>query len=174
MNWKDKIKKLIVIKKELIKLDTEGLWDFYEPEDAGSEKELGAVEEYLKYELDKEYKDFLRCANGWKSIFQSIDLFGTNELIASKEIYDTDMLMTTLSPEGAFQAAGLSENELLPIAANKDTTDLFVITKKYSNNPGMVIWFAGYEIERYDSFQKFFSAINKYNELQLVNLKQSL
>lgn len=47
----------------------------------------------------------------------------------------------------AVEAIGFSKDDLLPIAATKNNMDMFLLAKPFSKNPGLVIWFAAYEIE---------------------------
>lgn len=45
--------------------------------------QIKSVEDKLGYTLDTSYRNFLRFANGWKAFYQTVDLFGTNELLDS-------------------------------------------------------------------------------------------
>lgn len=45
------------------------------------------------------------------------------------------------------------------------------MTKEDTKNPGVVIWFAGEEIDRFTSFKEYFLAMMDYNRLDLKDLK---
>ena len=82
-DWKDKIVVMVYVKEELRRLDKLGIWSHHLPEVAAIEEQLVEAEAYLGHSIDKGYKNFLMNANGWKSFYQTVDLFGTNDLINS-------------------------------------------------------------------------------------------
>jgi hypothetical protein len=47
---------------------------------------------------------------------------------------------------------------------------LFVISRPQSHNPGVVIWFAGDEIDRFPNFEEFFLAMAGFNRAELEDL----
>lgn len=73
--------------------------------------------------------------------------------------------------DSVLESSGFLRDQLLPIAATSTDKDLFVITKPASPNPGIVIWFAGDEIDRFESFTEFFLAMIDYNREELKYFK---
>ncbi len=92
-SWKDKIAVMFLVQNEIQRLDKSGIWKYYYPELAATEEQLAAVEAHLGHKLDKDYRDFLLCANGWKGFIQTINLFGTGDLMGSSLM---DYAMTML------------------------------------------------------------------------------
>jgi hypothetical protein len=58
-----------------------------------------------------------------------------------------------------------------PLAATAVDLDLFVMTRRSNPSPGMVIWFAGSEIERFPSFREYFLAMVDYNQRVVQRLE---
>lgn len=75
--------------------------------------------------------------------------------------------------DDVINSSGFKREELLSIAVSDSDKDMFVISNLKSNNPGIVIWFAGEEIERYISFDEFFLAMIDYNREVLSDLKNN-
>jgi hypothetical protein len=70
------------------------------------------------------------------------------------------------------RATGFLRDELLPIAATQFDKDLFELSNPKSHSPGLVIWFAGEEIDQYSSFNHYFLAMIDYNRAEIENLKK--
>ena len=89
-----------------------------------------------------------------------VSFLGTKELLSS-EI--TDMAKEILEIECSFdEQLEFRKEELLPIAVDEYGSDLFVLTPPVNDKNGMVIWFAGGEIERFPSFEVFRDTILQY------------
>lgn len=168
-NWIDIIATMILVKQDMEKNDREELWEYYLPEVAATEECLAEVEKKLGFLLDIQYKEFLKHANGWKAFYQSVDLFGTDELLTSSNM-DYAMSILEAIEDSVLKSSGVARDQILPIAATKVDKDLFVITKPTSSNSGIVIWFAGDEIDRFDSFTEFFLSMIDYNREELKYL----
>ena len=169
--WKDKIAVMILVKQELQRLDSSGIWSHYLPEIAATEEQLMAAEVHLGHSIDKEYKDFLMCANGWKSFFQTVDLFGSEDLAGSSLMDYALEILAILDEQDVIESSGFSRSELLPIATTGEDKDLFVMSRATSHQPGIVIWFAGEEIERFSHFEEFFLAMIDYNRYLIADLE---
>jgi hypothetical protein len=171
--WKDQIAVMYLVREELRRVDKNGLWEYHYPELRASEEQLVAAEAYLGHSIDKQYRDFLMCANGWKCFSQSVSLFGTGDLMGSSLM---DCAMETLEiMDDAFpfeRDTGFSREEFLPIAATFEDKDIHVITRPTSRQPGVVIWFAGEEIERYPNFEEYFLAMADYNRSDIDYFKK--
>ncbi|MEK4425935.1 SMI1/KNR4 family protein [Solibacillus sp. FSL K6-1523] len=168
--WIEIIATMILVKQEIQKYDKEELWDYYLPEGAASEDDIIRTESLLGFFIDSNYKEFLKHADGWKGFYQSVDLFGTNELYNSSEMNYANTILDAIE-ESVLESSGLMRDQLLPIAATSIDRDLFVITKSTSSNQGIVIWFAGDEIDRFESFTEFFLAMVDYNREELKYFK---
>ncbi len=79
-NWKGHISTMVAMKQKLMKQDVEQIWPHHFPEVGANEAEICLVEKKIGYKLDQKYRDFLRYANGWKGFYQTVDLFGTEQL----------------------------------------------------------------------------------------------
>lgn len=170
--WKDKIAVMFLVQEEIQRLDKIGLWQYYYPELAATEEQLTAVEARLGHSIDKGYRDFLICANGWKCFSQTINLFGTGDLMGSSLMDYALEMLCVLDDENVLASSGFTKAELLPIAATFEDRDLHVITRPTSNEPGIVIWFSGQEVERYLNFEEYFLTMADYNRLEIDRLKK--
>jgi len=172
--WIDKIAVMILVKQELARVDYLGTWPHHLPEIAATEEQLAAVESHLGYELNASYKDFLRCTNGWKGFYQTVNLFGTGDLMGSNLMNYARKMLYVLDDCGALKSLGFSKEELLPIAATIEDTDLFLMAHPASHQPGIVIWFAGEEIDRYPSFEEYFLAMADYSRLEIETINKEI
>lgn len=173
MDWKEEIVKLVFVKQLLAEVDVEHIWPHHLPEVAASEDDIKAVEKHLGYSLDRKYADFLRHANGWKGFYQSVDLFGTSDLIdGSRMSHAKEMLYAT--DDSAIQMSGFQRSDLLPIGATMVDLDIFFLTMLNSSKPGQVIWFAGSEIDRFPDFDEFYLTMVDYNRAEIDDLKKRL
>jgi len=170
-SWKDNIVTMIYVKQELMKQDVNGIWPHYFPEVAANDEDIRQAETSLGFEIDQCYSEFLKTANGWKGFFQTVDLFGTNEL-SNPTIMQYVFSLLNAVEECVVESTGFSREELLPFAATRFDKDLFVITGQSSHKPGTVIWLAGEEIDRYSSFEEFFLAMIDYNRLLIQNMQR--
>ena len=169
-NWKDKIATMILVKQELMKQDVEQIWPHHFPEIGVNEEYLCAVEQELGYKLDLIYRDFLQHANGWKGFYQTVELFGIEQLRKSTIMDYAQMLLKAIDDD-ALRESGVLRCELLPIAVSEFDKDLFVLCLPNSSRPGEIIWFAGEEIDRYENFDEYFLAMIDYNREEILALK---
>lgn len=172
--WKDKIAVMVLVKQEIWRLDKAGLWPYHLPEVAATEEQLMTAEAHLGHGIDKGYRDFLKCANGWKGFSQTVNLFGTGDLVGSSLMNYALEMIEVMDEAYPIEDTGFSKEELLPIAATFEDRELHVITRATSHQPGVVIWFSGQEIERYQSFEEYFLAMTDYNRLEIDRLRNSM
>lgn len=170
--WKQRIVEMAYIKSEIYRLDRKGKWEYHFPAVAATVAEVLAAEQILGESLPPHYRTFLLHANGWRSFWQSADLFGTHQLLGGPERESAAALLGYLDDEGVLADLGLRVGELLPVAAKRDDLDLFVIGRQSSPIPGVVIWFAGDEIDRYPDFDEYFLAMMAYNHRRLQIMQQ--
>lgn len=172
-SWKDKIAVHYLVQNEIQKHDNSAIWQYFYPELAATEEQITEVERHLGYSLDQEYRNFLLCSNGWKCFTQSINLFGTSDLMCS-DLMETALDMIAIMDDAfpIFDHTGFTKEELLPIAISTDDKDMHVITKPTAREPGIVIWLAGQEIERYPNFEEYFLAMTDYNRKEIETIKR--
>ena len=153
-------KQMLYVRNEMCKLDVKQIYHYYAPNNGCSLKEISKVEDCLGIKFDNQYKEFLQYVNGWKECYRLVSFLGTKELLSS-EI--TDMAKEILEIECSFdEQLEFRKEELLPIAVDEYGSDLFVLTPPVNDKNGMVIWFAGGEIERFPSFEVFRDTILQY------------
>lgn len=165
-DWRKEIATAWLVKQSMMKLDTEKIYEYHLPEVAASQAQVAEVESHLGFHLDPHYRAFLLHSNGWRRFLQSTDLFGTEELLRGPKNACGQFLLSMLD-DGLLIKSSLKRNQLLPIAASDRDRDLCVITHPNSTNPGMVIWFGGEEIERFQNFDDYFLAMVDYNRLEV-------
>jgi hypothetical protein len=169
LDWKKEIAIAYLVKQEVMKVDVEGLWQHHLPETAATEQEIEDLEKSMGEDLDISYREFLKFANGWQGFFQSIDLFGLSELKGNAMSQRADQLLLALGDTK--DLFGTERQDLLPIAASRDSIDLVVIEKKKSTAIGKVHWLAGDLIDSFSSFEEFFLAMVDYNREEISALK---
>jgi hypothetical protein len=169
-DWKKEIAAIVYIKQVLHDEDKFNLWPWHLPEIAATGEQLEEIEKHLGHDLDLRYRLFLQHANGWQGFYQDVDLFGTNDLLGGEKMARALMFLDTI--DDVLRESNLSKDGLLPIAVSNTDIDFFVITRPNSIFPGMVIWFAGGEIERFSRFDEYFLAMADYNR-QMIALALS-
>lgn len=168
-DWNDRIGVMALVKQRLAEVDTERLWEYHPPRAAASEERLQEVEAHLGEALDPSHRAFLRHADGWPAFYQTVDLFGSEDLLGGERFQHAEEMLGYLEEEQSAARGGRSA--LLPIAASPVDLDLFVMTRRSSSGPGTVIWLAGSEIDRYPSFDQYFLAMIDYNRNEIQNLQ---
>ncbi|MCW1929660.1 SMI1/KNR4 family protein [Bhargavaea beijingensis] len=168
-SWKDKIATMCLVKQELMKRDKTQLWPHHLPEVGAEEDQLKEAETALGYSLDPLYRDFLLHVDGWKGFYQTVDLFGSEQLRGSDIMGYAVTLLNSIESE-IINYSGFKKEQLLPIATSMADQDLFVITLPDSPSPGMVIWYAGEEIDRFENFEEYFLAMIDYNREEVFEL----
>jgi len=169
-SWKQVIVDLVGIKQKLAEVDTEGLWEQRLPAVAATEAELAAVEAHIGESLDPSHRDFLLHADGWAAVYQTVDLFGSADLRGGPRfVHATEML--GYIDDDVLEAGDLRRADLLPIAASPVDLELFVITRRSAAMPGVVVWLAGAEIDRFPNFEEYMLATLDYNRLEIQALQ---
>jgi len=172
-DWKKRIVELVFVKQKLAELDVEGLWQHRLPGIAATEAKLRGVETHLSEPLNPAYREFLLHADGWQAFYQSVDLFGSRDLMGSDRFRHA-MEMLSYVENDVLVAGELQRDELLPIAASSVDLDLFVMTKRSAAQSGLVVWLAGSEIDRFPNFGEYFLAMIDYNRLEIQHLRNRL
>jgi hypothetical protein len=168
-DWKNEIAVAWYVQNECSKLDTVKLWQYYLPRVAATEQELAQAEKTLEQSLDPRYRDFLGYANGWPGLLNDIDLFGTAELCGPM-MQRAQLILDSIDDE-VWTTSSVERSDLVPIGLSREQHDLFVMLKPGSTAEGLTIWLAGYEIQRFPTFDEFFLAMVDYNRLRYEELR---
>ena len=171
MDWPSEIVKGVIIQQRLAELDVDRLWHHHLPEVAASEDEIAATEQSLGYRLDAQYREFLRYANGWRSFIQDIDIMGTANLLGDGVMRRAREQLAAVEPDLFLNDVGIAMGDVLPIAASDLQTDMFLIGQPWSNEPGAVVWFAGYTIERFPNFNELYLSMLDYNRRRIAKFE---
>lgn len=163
-DWRKEIGIAHLVKQRVAQLDRDALWPFHLPEVAASEDQLIAADQIGVRRLDRQYRDFLKCANGWQGFYQSIDLFGTPDLLGGIRLQRANELLAALEPLEA--VCGTKRQDCQPIALSRDGIDVFVVANDGSADAGAVYWLAGQLVQRFTNFDEFFLAMVDYNRLE--------
>ena len=164
--WPERIAVMALVKQKLHDVDVKKRWEYRLPAIKATEEQLVAVEARLGEALDPSYRAFLAHAGGWPAFLQTIDLFGHADLLGGSRTERGAKLLLQLD-EDVLRASGFRREQLLPIAATLEDVDVFVMTRRSAPKPGMVIWFAREEIDRFPSFDEYFLAMIDYNRSEI-------
>lgn len=169
-SWIALIAQMGLIKQRLAEHDKKGLWEHHLPRVAATEARLQTLERHLDEPLAPDYRAFLRHADGWNAFYQTVNLFGVDDLLGSARFDQAAAMLGRLEDNAILRASSLHRHQVLPIAATSVDLDLFVITRTSASQPGSVIWFAGEEIDRFINFEEFFRAMMDYERAELQDL----
>lgn len=119
--------------------------------------------------VDREYADFLERADGWPAILQDIDLFGTPDFGSPAFIEAEELVRVTADEVAIERREGF--DRWIPIGASRTDIDLLVMPcVREPSRSAPVIWLAGAEIERYETFTDFFRAMIAANHAEADSL----
>jgi hypothetical protein len=167
-DWKRAIGTLILTKQAFANVDKQKLWPHRLPAVAATPESITRAETVLGHRIDPRYREFLHYADGWPNVFQGADLFGTADLVGGPRMDQANEILNLLDKEGVLTRSGVNRAQVLPVAYSVPDGDTFVIVK----GSGIVIWFAGGEIDRFASFDEFFLAMIDYHRLMIRNAQQ--
>ncbi|MCL1981959.1 MAG: SMI1/KNR4 family protein [Clostridiales bacterium] len=167
--WPNLIVAMTQVKQELMELDAGDASLYFLPEAAAEEVDLIMAEINLGCLIDQHHADFMRAANGWKGFYQSIDLFGTDDL-ACPQIMQNAFSRLNAVPSHVIEPTGFLREDLLPLAASGTSSDLCVITKQTASRPGKVIWITGEKARLFPNFEEYFRAMTDNYRLMLLEL----
>jgi|BarGraNGADG00212_1021973.scaffolds.fasta_scaffold87891_2 hypothetical protein len=170
LEWKRCIVEMVHVHQRIHELDTERVWEHHLPELAATQDELDQAEAHLGEPLDAHYRQFLDLAGGWRALYQMVDLFGPDDLLGGPRFQLARTRLLDLEDSVLVQS-GYGREQLLPIACSRDNLDLFVIVRPSAPEPGTVVWFNGYEIDRYPTFDDYFLAMVEYGRREVEFLK---
>jgi hypothetical protein len=159
-----------MLKQKMMETDTNHIWEYHLPEVAATENDLLEAEKHLGHSVDSRYKAFLICANGWRAFYHTVDLFGTSDLYTG-ERYEVGQFVFGCLEDEVLRNSKLERADLFPIAATQRDRDLFLMGRPQTSIAGQVFWFAGEEVDRFDTFDDYFLSMAEYNKRGLVFLK---
>ena len=140
------------------------LWKFHLPRIGASASMISEAESALGFSFPGEYREFLSYADGWPSFYQSVDLFGCTEFIGAESVEYASGMLDLLDWDSL--NLGVSRDEVFPIAATRSDVDVFVMGKVDSRAPGVVIWIAAEEVDRFSDYGQFYLAMVEYNRME--------
>lgn len=79
----------------------------------------------------------------------------------------TDRQLAAVEPELFLSDVGLAMSDVIPIAASDRQADMFLLGLPSSREPSVVVWYAGYTIERFPDFDEFYLAMLDYTRRQI-------
>ena len=161
------IKELINIRKELDILDKRNLWNYKTlPKKGITYNQINLFEDKMKKTFPIEYKHLLTLLNGWDFFWQDISLFSIDDYNDEKLMKYTWDILNVIDTENV--------EKLFPIGIDKNNIDLIVIVEAGYKDEGNVIWFAGYEIERYENLAKFFKGMGDLLKEDVIDFKNGI
>jgi hypothetical protein len=167
--WENYVLEINKILKELKNYDIHETYTYYPHNKGATEIDIKNIENSIGYKLDNDYKEFLKVANGWKFYSQFVSLFSTDDLISESllNVRSNELL------EGILEYIQYEKKDLLAISIDEMNIDLFVIVVS-GVDKGNVIWYAGYEVERYCSFEEYIIDVIRLLKLSLERDKLEL
>jgi hypothetical protein len=165
-DWRPEIVRMVQIKQGIAEADAERQSEYQLPRVAASADALEDVERTLGHQLEPEYREFLGYANGWPAFLLEMDLFGVEDLAGGPRMESARRLVEYLEPV-ALEDAGLLGAQLVPIAATLSDLDLFVMQVVDGRQVPPVVWFAGAEVDRFETFRDYVLAMIEYNAREL-------
>jgi hypothetical protein len=84
------------IRQAMMELDKKRIWPYHLPETVATDEQIFKAEQHLGHLIDPRYKAFLKCANGWLAFYQTVDLFGTQDLISGPRKENGEFILSFL------------------------------------------------------------------------------
>jgi len=162
VNWDELIEKMINKHSELKEYDKKQIFEFRLPNVAATDEEIEAIKNNIKCDFDPEYLNFLKKANGWDYFYNTVILFGTNELLESEWKDIADDYMDIIS-----DYVDCNLDDITPIAVAKHDKDVFVMLNKKDVGAeyNKIIWYAGDQVDVFEGFFDFFVKILDLREV---------
>jgi hypothetical protein len=171
-SWPVLIGILVQVKQTLAQVDG-GLWPYHYPEVKATEQILGDTERKLGLRLAPSYREFLLHSDGWKGFFQTVDLLGSEELIAGPHRAFFDASYGVLRDE-EWRAIGLERGRTLPFGISLQDKDAFVFDLTQEREwEFRIVWLAGGVVDEWTSFTDFFKSMIEYNRREVRQFSQA-
>lgn len=170
--WPQLIVKIVRLQQEYRRVEPLKIYEFEYPGVGANPAQLERLQQ-VRGRLPASYLEFLSKANGWRSVYQWVDLFSVEDLLDGP--YDEAVsILNTLGDAGAL--GSVLPAHLLPIAltraGHRDLgPDVFALTVS-GEDVGRVRWFAGELVEDFENFEEFFLAVVEFNRRGLLKAVQ--
>lgn len=167
-DWKTAIATLVQCKQRIADRDRLDALPWHLPAVAASDDRIADAERAAGFAFPSAYRRFLAHADGWRGFYVLVDLFGTADIV------DGGARDVLVRPEVASFVRTIGSDQVIAIGASEQETDVFLLVGPDSAAlPGGVIWWADEEIDRFDDFAAFFTAMIAYNERVAERLADS-
>ncbi|WOB06891.1 SMI1/KNR4 family protein [Piscinibacter gummiphilus] len=158
MSWPTRISQYQELAKELHELMFGAASPYLPPNAGATDDQLKQLETQIDAELDSDYKEFLRCANGWPSFTGSISLLGSELATQTKELAFANRNV------GAISGAALGPYKklrriLIPVGVSNATLDVICMVPNSGKVNPETICFNNTEPDVYPSFSAFFDMV---------------
>lgn len=171
-NWPVLIGTLVQIKQTLAQVDG-GLWPYHYPELKASQQIVAETERRLGLQLPASYREFLLHANGWKGLFQAVDLLGCEQLVAGPHREFFDATYGVLREE-EWKAIGLTRGFTLAFGITLQDKDAFVFDlTREREGEFRIVWVAGEMVDEWGSFTECFKSMIEYNRREVRQFTQA-
>lgn len=167
--WLVLVEEMEAVKRRAAANDRENLWHHESRRPPAEPQRIAEIAMVTRCPVDREYADFLAHADGWPAILQDIDLFGTTEFDSAAFVEADELVRVTEDEVMIGGRDGLVR--WVPIGASRTDIDVLVMPcVSESNRSAPVIWLAGAEVERYETFSSFFRAMIAENDAEAESL----
>ena len=171
-DWRPPIVEMVTAKQTLASWDPRELFPNHPPELAAAEESIRDAEQNLGVKFDEEHRGFLGFTVGWKCFYQSVTLFGSDDLV-SGPLRDAALEAFEYAPELLEDMAWAPES-LLPIAASSVQGDVFVMLIDNGMVGRQVLWLAeGELIDTFDTFGQYFVSMIDYTKRRITKIQQT-
>ncbi|WP_211473824.1 SMI1/KNR4 family protein [Collimonas humicola] len=159
-DWKSEIARIVYWKQIAADHDKKKALPWHLPRVGAKPENIASAEKIIGTSFSHQFKEFLGYADGWQGFHVLTDLFGTKEFIDGK----SNLVLKRPELAAFLDTNNLSDAEVISIGASDFDLDVFLHFSPSSKMlPGGVLWFANEEVDRYESFAEFFTAMVNYN-----------
>lgn len=159
-NWPQAIAAAVLIRQEMQDIDRDGLYRYDFPEVAAQPATLERLEAERGTRLDRQHRDFLLYADGWRCFYQHVSIL-SSQLRGGDLVAGAEKALDVLDQEGVLGRAGVDRRSLLPVAASAEQSDVFAVCLG-GVKAGQVLWLAGDLVDTFPDFQEYFLAMLDY------------
>jgi hypothetical protein len=166
IDWKVAIVRLVQILEKLHRIDP-AVYEYPLPYVRASDCQLAELEREIGEPLPHDYRAFLAHAGGWRKARLGMDLLTPGDLLRGEQYAKGREALSWLEESGVLAEYDLRPQDLHVIGLADDNIDLFVLQRYTTKEPGVVRWFASYQIEVWQDFSECFLGILELNRRDL-------
>ena len=166
IDWKVSIVRLIQILEKLHRIDP-AVYEYHLPYVRASDSQLTELEREIGEPLPPDYRAFLAHAGGWRKVVWGLDLLPPEGLLRGEQYAKGREALSWLEASGVLAEYELRPPDLHVVGLADDNIDLFVLQRYTTKEPGVVRWFAGYQIEVWHDFSECFLSVLELNRRHL-------